>query len=196
MEDRLLAARRAFAESPAGRKAARRRRVLRFSRKYNSAATLLDNILFGRVVYGQAQAETRIRSLLTEVLTDLHLRDSVIEVGLEYNVGVAGRRLPATQRQKLGIARALIKRPQFLIVNEAVAVFDGRTQDRMRDNILALAAKAAAACSGSPTGRARPSRSTGSWSCRPAESCSSGNARPSLSAKGGLYAEAHGIGVV
>ncbi|MFX8624475.1 type I secretion system permease/ATPase, partial [Acinetobacter baumannii] len=41
----------------------------------------------------------------------------------------------------LGIARALIKRPQFLIVNEAVASFDGRTQDRIRDNILTAARK-------------------------------------------------------
>ncbi|MBS0546352.1 MAG: ABC transporter ATP-binding protein [Proteobacteria bacterium] len=137
MEDRLLAARRAFAENlpPALRGNVE---FYDFA-KYNSAATLLDNILFGRVVYGQAQAESRIRKLLTEVMAELHLRDSVIEVGLEYNVGVAGRRLPATQRQKLGIARALIKRPQFLVVNEAVAVFDGRTQDRMRDNILAAA---------------------------------------------------------
>jgi putative ABC transport system ATP-binding protein len=137
MEDRLLAARRAFAENlPAALRGAVE--FYDFG-KYNSSATLLDNILFGRVVYGQAQAENRIRTLLTEVMSELHLRDSVIEVGLEYNVGVAGRRLPATQRQKLGIARALIKRPQFLVVNEAVAVFDGRTQDRMRDNILAAA---------------------------------------------------------
>ena len=137
MEDRLLAARRAFAESlPDSLRGAVE--FYDFG-KYNSSATLLDNILFGRVVYGQAQAETRIRVLLTEVMSELHLRDSVIEVGLDYNVGVAGRRLPATQRQKLGIARALIKRPQFLVVNEAVAVFDGRTQDRMRDNILAAA---------------------------------------------------------
>ena len=81
----------------------------------------------------------RIGTLVSEVLNELKLRDSVIDVGLEYNVGVAGKRLPATQRQKLGIARALIKRPQLLIVNEAVAVFDGRTQDRIRDNILASA---------------------------------------------------------
>jgi putative ABC transport system ATP-binding protein len=65
----------------------------------------------------------------------------VIDVGLEYNVGVGGKRLPATQRQKLGIARALIKRPQLLVVNEAVAMFDGRTQDRIRDNILTTAAE-------------------------------------------------------
>jgi len=60
---------------------------------------------------------------------------------LDYYVGVACRRLSGSQRQKLGIARALIKRPQLLIVNEAVAVFDGRTQVRIRDNILAAARK-------------------------------------------------------
>jgi len=137
MEDRLLGARRAFA---AGLPANLRGAVEFYDfERYNSAATLQDNILFGRLVYGQAQAEARIGTLITEVLSALCLRDSVIEVGLEYQVGVAGRRLPATQRQKLGIARALIKRPQFLVINEAVAVFDGRTQDRMRDNILASA---------------------------------------------------------
>lgn len=137
MEERLLAARRAFASHlPAELRGA----VAFYDfERYNSAATVQDNVLFGRLVYGQAQAEGRIIALITEVLAELGLRDSVIEVGLEYNVGVAGKRLPTTQRQKLGIARALIKRPQFLVVNEAVAVFDGRTQDRIRDNILATA---------------------------------------------------------
>jgi putative ABC transport system ATP-binding protein len=137
MEERLLAARRAFASHLP--EALRGAVEFYDFQRYNSAATLQDNVLFGRLVYGQAQAEGRIIALITEVLAELDLRDSVIEVGLEYNVGVAGKRLPATQRQKLGIARAVIKRPQFLVVNEAVAVFDGRTQDRIRDNILAAA---------------------------------------------------------
>jgi putative ABC transport system ATP-binding protein len=137
MEDRLLAARRAFrAGLPAPLQGAVE--FYDFGR-YNNAATLQDNVLFGRLVYGQAQADQRIGTLTREVLDELGLRDSVIEVGLEYNVGVAGKRLAATQRQKLGIARALIKRPQFLVVNEAVAVFDGRTQDRIRDHILEAA---------------------------------------------------------
>ena len=137
MEGRMLAARRAFADGlPEGLRGSVE--FYDFGR-YNSAATLQDNLLFGRLVYGQAQAEQRIGNLVSEVLEELSLRDAVIDVGLDYNVGVAGRRLPATQRQKLGIARALIKRPQLLVVNEAVAVFDGRTQDRIRDNILAAA---------------------------------------------------------
>jgi putative ABC transport system ATP-binding protein len=135
MEDRLLAARRAFA---ANLPAPLRGSVEFYDfERYNSAATLQDNILFGRLIYGQARADVRIGTLISEVVAELGMRDAVIEVGLDYNVGVAGKRLPATQRQKLGIARALIKRPQLLVVNEAVAVFDGRTQDRIRDHILA-----------------------------------------------------------
>src|SRR4029434_11057921 len=107
--------------------------------RYNSASTLQDNLLTGSLVCGQAQGEQRIGTLTSDVLNELGLHNSVIEVGLEYNVGVGGKRLTATQRQKLGIARALTKRPQLLVVNEAVAAFDGRTQDRIRDNILATA---------------------------------------------------------
>ncbi|HYC64213.1 MAG TPA: ABC transporter ATP-binding protein, partial [Reyranellaceae bacterium] len=135
MEERLLAARRVFAERlPDALKG-----DIEFYdfERYNAAGTLQDNILFGRLVYGQAQADTRVGALIAEVLDELGLRNAVIEIGLEYNVGVGGKRLPAGQRQNLCIARALIKRPQFLVVNEAVAVFDGRTQDRIRDNILA-----------------------------------------------------------
>jgi putative ABC transport system ATP-binding protein len=139
MEERILGARRAFAE---GLPANLRDAVEFYDfERYNSAATLQDNILFGRLVYGQAQAGERIGTLIAQVFDELGLRDSVIEVGLEYNVGVGGKRLPASQRQKLGIARALIKRPQLVVVNEAVAMFDGRTQDRIRDNILADASE-------------------------------------------------------
>ena len=141
MEERILGARRAFAE---GLPANLRDAVEFYDfERYNSAATLQDNILFGRLVYGQAQAGERIGTLIAQVFDELGLRDSVIEVGLEYNVGVGGKRLPASQRQKLGIARALIKRPQLVVVNEAVAMFDGRTQDRIRDNILADASERA-----------------------------------------------------
>ncbi|HLM14972.1 MAG TPA: ABC transporter ATP-binding protein [Reyranella sp.] len=139
LEERLLAARHAFA---AGLPAPLRGAVEFYDfERYNSAATLQDNILFGRLVYGQAQGEQRIGTLTSDVLNELGLHNSVIEVGLEFNVGVGGKRLTATQRQKLGIARALIKRPQLMIVNEAVASFDSRTQDRIRDNILATAKK-------------------------------------------------------
>src|SRR5262249_36210441 len=84
MEDRLLEARRAFA---AGLPAQLRSAVEFYDfGRYNGAATLQDNILFGRPVYGQAQAEQRIGTLVAEVVAELGLRSSVIEVGLDYNV--------------------------------------------------------------------------------------------------------------
>ena len=40
------------------------------------------------------------------------------------------------QRQKLAIARTLLKRPDLLIVNEAAAVMDGATQTLLVERIL------------------------------------------------------------
>ena len=134
MEERLLAARRAFAENLPPEAA----NAIEFydRNRYNTAATIQDNILFGRIVYGQAQGPQRISALISAVLEGLDLRGAVIEVGLDYNVGVGGKRLSAIQRQKVGLARALVKRPDLLVLNEATSVFDGAAQQRMLDKIL------------------------------------------------------------
>jgi putative ABC transport system ATP-binding protein len=105
--------------------------------RYLGAAAVQDNILFGRLVYGQAQAGMRIGRVIREVLDGLGLRPAVLRVGLEYQSGIAGKRLTAAQRQKIGLARALLKRPQYLIVNEATALLDAPTQSRILDNVLA-----------------------------------------------------------
>ena len=64
LEERLLAARHAFA---AGLPAPLRGAVEFYDfERYNSAATLQDNILFGRLIYGQAQAETARMASVTE----------------------------------------------------------------------------------------------------------------------------------
>src|SRR3546814_38050 len=135
MEERILAARRAFAQHLPDSL----RDVVEFydETRYNSAATLQDNILFGRVVYGQAQARAHIGALIAEVVDAHDLRPAILKVGLGFEVGNGGKRLTPIQRQKLGLGRALIKRPDFLIVNEAIAALDGAVQLRMADNILA-----------------------------------------------------------
>jgi putative ABC transport system ATP-binding protein len=134
MEERILGARRALAEQLPADLAP----TIEFydPQRYNAATPLQDNILFGRLVYGQAQAAPRIGALITEVVGHLGLRRAVLVVGLDYMVGIAGKRLTAVQRQKVGLARGLIKRPDLLVINSATAVFDGSAQARVLGRML------------------------------------------------------------
>ena len=104
--------------------------------RYNGAASLQDNVLFGKVATGQAQASARIGAMLHEVLAELQLRPQVVSIGLSYQVGVGGARLASADRQKVALARALLKRPAVLILDQAAASLDAGSQNRLVTNIL------------------------------------------------------------
>jgi putative ABC transport system ATP-binding protein len=96
--------------------------------RYNAAATLQDNVLFGKIAYGEADAPTSVPAAITAVLDSLGLRETVIAVGLDHGVGTGGTRLSLAQRQKAAIVRALLKRPDILVLNEATTALDGPSQ--------------------------------------------------------------------
>ncbi len=103
---------------------------------YNSASNLQDNILFGKVAYGVPRAAERIGELITEVIASLDLYDAVCAVGMWYDVGIAGSRLSGAQRQKLAIARSIVKHPDVLILSEATAALDSPSQATIMENVL------------------------------------------------------------
>jgi len=103
--------------------------------RYNSAATLLDNVLFGKITHGEAEAPTRVLEAIHTVVDRLDLHDAVVVVGLDFAVGGGGSRLAAAQRQKAAIARALLKRPELLILNEATTALDGPTQAKVMERV-------------------------------------------------------------
>ena len=105
--------------------------------KYNASANIQDNILFGKVAYGQAQAADRVGVLISQVVEELGLHETVAEVGLSFEVGIAGSRLSTAQRQKLALARALVKRPDILIMSETTASLDSATQAGIMEALLA-----------------------------------------------------------
>jgi putative ABC transport system ATP-binding protein len=129
MQNRLLEARRVFrADLPPE---ARPQIEFFDAERYNTAASVQDNILFGKIAYGEADAPIRVPSVLAEVVDALSLRQTVIDVGLDYNVGTGGSRLSLAERQKAAIARAVLKRPDLLILNEATSALDGQAQSQV-----------------------------------------------------------------
>jgi putative ABC transport system ATP-binding protein len=129
MQNRLLEARKAFrADLPAE---ARSQIEFFDAERYNAAASVQDNILFGKIAYGEAEAPVRVPSVLAEVVDALSLRQTIIDIGLDYSVGTGGSRLSFAERQKAGIAREVLKRPDLLILNEATSALDGQGQSRV-----------------------------------------------------------------
>src|SRR5262249_3757686 len=104
IQSRLLEARKVFhANLPS-----QARRQIEFfdPERYNAAASVQDNILFGKIAYGEADAPVRIPEVLREVIDRLSLRQIIIDVGLDYHVGTGGNRRSVAQRQKTPIPRA------------------------------------------------------------------------------------------
>jgi energy-coupling factor transporter ATP-binding protein EcfA2 len=57
-------------------------------------------------------------------------------LGLDATVGTAGSRLSPAQRQKLALARCLVKKPSILIVNEAISALDRDEQAAILDRTI------------------------------------------------------------
>lgn len=134
LENRILEARRQFAANlPPDMQGS----IAFFDpERYNSAASLQDNILFGKIATSQAGGAAQIGALMRQILDELHLRALVLRIGLDYQVGTGGSRLSVPDRQKVAMGRALLKRPTMLILDQASAVLDPAAQTRLVGNVL------------------------------------------------------------
>ncbi len=90
----------------------------------NALTPIGENIIFGRVVFGRLGASSKVYKLILEVLQSLDLMSPILEIGLAAPSGLAGSSLPTSQQQKLVLARALIKRPRVLVINEGLSALD------------------------------------------------------------------------
>jgi putative ABC transport system ATP-binding protein len=104
--------------------------------RFISSATLLDNVLFGRIGFTQADGSDRLRTILRDLFDRLGLFESVLSIGMDFDVGSGGKRLTNVQRQKLNVARALLKRADYVIFNRPLPALDQRVQDHITHNIM------------------------------------------------------------
>lgn len=134
IRDRILEARHAFANKiPDALKSS----VEFYSKEqYNESASVQDNIVFGKIASDKADAAEQMGDLIAEVIESENLRSAVVEAGLDFQVGLSGSKLSPPQRQKLSLARALLRSPDVLILNEATSALDSGSQTRVISNIM------------------------------------------------------------
>ena len=98
-----------------------------------AAAPLKDSLPDWRVSYRVANAQTRVTEAISAVVAELGLREAVERIGLDHQVGPAGQLLSAQQRTSVSLVRSLVKRPDILVVDRALAPFDeGRAKKMLR----------------------------------------------------------------
>ncbi len=100
---------------------------------YIHSQTILNNILFGKSKTSNPQAQDKIDQSIIQLLIEEDLLETVLEIGMHYQVGSKGENLSGGQRQKLAIARIFLKSPPLMIMDEATSALDNKSQTRIQD---------------------------------------------------------------
>jgi len=103
---------------------------------------LMDDTVRRNVAFGSPEGEIddgRLWQALRAAHVDRLVRS--LPGGLDAMVGERGDRLSGGERQRLGIARALYRDPEVLVVDEATANLDAATEAAIGDTLAALRGK-------------------------------------------------------
>jgi putative ABC transport system ATP-binding protein len=103
---------------------------------YCNAAPLRDNLLFGRIAFGIANAQETVSKMIKWALSESDLLDTVYRIGLDYQVGSHGRLLFPRQRAAVDLARCLIKNPRILILDDALRAFPGMEAKAILEELI------------------------------------------------------------
>jgi ABC-type multidrug transport system fused ATPase/permease subunit len=109
--------------------------------QYIQSRSIRDNILFGQPKTNRSGAVERINQYLIQLLIEEEALESLIEQGLEFQVGSMGEYLSGGQRQKIALARVFLKQPSVFLLDEATAALDNASQARVQNLLKTLRGK-------------------------------------------------------
>lgn len=92
---------------------------------------ILEGTLRDNIVLGENYSDEEVM----RVLEMGGLKDFVREYGLDYKVAEAGKNMSGGQKQRLALARVLIRKPKILILDETTNGMDAGTEQLVLDNI-------------------------------------------------------------
>ncbi len=115
-----------------------RRRMGMIFQEYNlvDRLTVMENVLSGRLGYVSFWQAYRRKYPADDISAAYELLD---RVGLTENCNSRADELSGGQRQRVGIARALMQRPDLLLVDEPTASLDPKTSRQIMRLIVELA---------------------------------------------------------
>lgn len=94
--------------------------------------SILNNIFFGQIKTDLPQAQDKINKAIIHLLIEEDCLEDIAQIGMVFQAGSMGDRLSGGQRQKLAIARVLLKQPRIVIMDEATSALDNKSQSRIQ----------------------------------------------------------------
>ena len=103
--------------------------------EYIYSQSILNNILFGKTKTTRAEVQDRINQRIIQLLIQDDFLETIVDIGMKFDVGNKGENLSGGQRQKLAIARVFLKEPKLLIMDEATSALDNKSQARVQNQL-------------------------------------------------------------
>ncbi|WP_262269031.1 ABC transporter ATP-binding protein [Microvirga yunnanensis] len=99
--------------------------------RFCAAASIQDNLLFGRIAADQAGALASVQEVTRRVLTQRGLDGEVSRIGLDTPIDPQGDDLTLSEAAAIDLVRGLVRRPSILVVQRALDGLPGPAADRL-----------------------------------------------------------------
>ncbi|MEX0283498.1 MAG: cyclic nucleotide-binding domain-containing protein, partial [Paracoccaceae bacterium] len=105
---------------------------------FSPGLTVMENALFGKISGDAGGRADELRKLIGDILVENGAQHLVIELIYDVPIALSGANLPAIFAEPLSFTRATIKRPDILILDQALASYDAETRVTVQKNLREL----------------------------------------------------------
>ncbi len=105
---------------------------------FTPGMTVLENAMFGKISDASGGRADELRRLVGDVLAENGAQQLVIELIYDIPIALQGQNLPGVFAEPLSFSRATVKKPDILILDQALASYDMETQKSVYRNLRAL----------------------------------------------------------